>query len=208
VIGVDCDGVLASDRLLWQRLRARFPKHIPARYDDLATFEWPRATTETAALCLELSADPDFAERLEPMPGMAAALRRLRAVGYRVHVITARPQCVRGATWRWLRRYGVAECIEDIHCVAGGPEKAPLALELGCEAFVEDNHTTAEAIGAAGIRSYLMDAPYNRYPTITSLRVDGWSGMLGDLLVVPVASRALVTPVATRLISVAEALAS
>ncbi|HEV2237748.1 MAG TPA: hypothetical protein VGR57_13900, partial [Ktedonobacterales bacterium] len=36
VIGIDCDGVLASDRLLWQVLRKRYPAAIPARYEDLS----------------------------------------------------------------------------------------------------------------------------------------------------------------------------
>jgi uncharacterized HAD superfamily protein len=184
-IGVDCDGVLASDRQLWQRLQACFPEHIPARYDDLATFEWPRVTAETAALCLELSADPAFAERLQPMAGMARGLRQLRATGYRIQLITARPACVRAATWRWLRRYGVADYVEDVHCVAGGPDKVPLALGLGCAAFVEDNYATAEAMGAAGIRAYLFDAPYNRLPAMYSTRVAGWQALLDDLFARP-----------------------
>ena len=182
VIGVDCDGVLASDRLLWERMRERFPEHIPARYDDLASFDWPRATPETTALCLELSADPQFAERLAPMPRMAEALRRLAHAGYEVHIITARPACVRGATRRWLRRHGVAECVRGIHCVESGLAKIPIALRQGCEAFVEDNHATAEAMGAAGIRSYLLDAPYNRGANLHSLRVHGWRSLLADLL--------------------------
>jgi len=181
IIGLDCDGVLASDRLLWQRMRERFPEHIPARYEDLTTFEWPRATAATTALCLELSADPAFMARLAPMPRMAHTLRRLKRLGYRAYIITARPACVRTATQSWLRRYGLAACVEDIVCADGGPAKVPLALELGCAAFVEDNHATAEAMGAAGIRGYLLDAPYNRLPTVNSVRVRGWPHLLAHL---------------------------
>lgn len=203
VIGVDCDGVLASDRLLWERLRERYPEHIPARYDDLATFDWPRATPETTALCMELSADPEFAERLAPMPRMVEALRRLDAASYEIHVITARPACVRGATRRWLRRHGVSDCVRGIHCVESGLAKVPVALRLGCEAFVEDNYVTAEAMGAAGIRSYLLDAPYNRGASQHSRRVRGWRSLLGDLMdevppqriVVPAAASRLNQPV-------------
>ena len=71
VAGVDCDGVLASDRLLWQVLRKRYPQHIPARYEDLHGYDWPRVTPETTELCLRLSADPAFAGRLAPIPYMA-----------------------------------------------------------------------------------------------------------------------------------------
>ena len=59
--------------------------------------------------------------------------------------------------------------------------KVPLARALGVAAFVEDNHGTAEAMGAAGIRSYLLDAPYNRMPTERSIRVEGWHILLEDL---------------------------
>jgi phosphoglycolate phosphatase-like HAD superfamily hydrolase len=178
---VDCDGVLASDRLLWQRMHKQFPEHIPARYEDLQTFEWPRATPETTALCLELSADPLFMSWLQPMPRMVSALHRLHDEGYRIHVITARPECVRHATARWLRRLGVDECVEAITCVEGGMAKVPLARTLGVAAFIEDNYATAEAMGAAGIRSYLLDAPYNRLPTEQSIRVQGWHKLLDDL---------------------------
>jgi uncharacterized HAD superfamily protein len=180
IVGVDCDGVLASDRLLWQRLRQRFPEHIPAQYEDLLTFEWPRVTEETQALCQELSADRDFIVQLAPIPQMVHALRWLRDNGMEVHIITARPASVLGATRRWLRMQGVSECVEEIHCVAGGPAKIPLARELDCLAFVEDNHSTAEAMGRAGIRSYLLDAPYNRMPILYSHRVHGWGELLQD----------------------------
>ena len=209
IIGVDCDGVLASDRQLWLRMHQRFPEHIPARYEDLETFDWPRATPETTALCLELSADPLFMARLEPMPRMVRALCRLREEGYRVHVITARPERVRNATWRWLRRNGVAECVENVHCVESGLAKVPLAHRLGCAAFIEDNHATAEAMGASGIRSYLLDAPYNRLPNEQSIRVQGWRALLEDLtLHVPSREPALLMAGTKRLPNVVATLAS
>jgi uncharacterized HAD superfamily protein len=181
IVGVDCDGVLASDRMLWQRLRRHFPEHIPAHYEDLLTFEWPRVTEETQALCRELSADRDFIVQLAPIPRMAHALRWLHNNGIGIHIITARPESVLGATRRWLRMQGVSECVEEIHCVADGPSKIPLARKLACLAFIEDNHSTAEAMGRAGIRSYLLDAPYNHMPNLFSLRVQGWRELLQDL---------------------------
>ncbi len=182
VVGIDCDGVLASDRLLWHILHKRYPQHIPARYEDLGGYDWPRATDATTQLCLRLSADPAFAGRLEPIPHMAEALRRLCEAGYRLHVVTVRPESVRGATRRWLARQGVGHCVEAIHCVASGLDKVTVARDLGYAAFVEDNHTTAEALGAAGIRSYLLDAPYNRLPTQHSVRVQDWRELLDALL--------------------------
>jgi uncharacterized HAD superfamily protein len=181
VIGLDCDGVLASDRLLWQYLQRSYPEHIAARYEDLQTFEWPRATSETEALCRKLSSDREFVTLLSPMPHMANALRWLHEAGYTMYIITARPDSVLGATRRWLRMQGVSDYVEEIYCVENGTAKVPLALELHCRAFVEDNHATAEAMGQAHVRSYLLDAPYNRLPNRYSLRVAGWPGLLRSL---------------------------
>lgn len=181
LVGLDCDGVLASDRLLWQVLHRRYPTHIPDQYEQLRAYDWPRATTETTELCLRLSADPGFAGRLAPIPHMADTLRNLHAVGYRFHIVTARPDCVRGATRRWLARQGLDGCVEAIHCVERPPDKVALVCELGCVAFVEDNHTTAEALGKIGVRSYLLDAPYNRLPTHSSVRVRNWPALGMDL---------------------------
>ena len=182
VIGIDCDGVLASDRLLWQVLHKRYPLQIPERYEELQSYEWPRVSPETTRLCVRLSADPAFAGRLAPIPYMAEALRHLWEAGYRLQVVTARPPSVRHATWRWLMRHGVAPYVETIHCVAMPLDKVELARHLECVAFVEDNHSTAEAIGAAGVRSYLLDAPYNRVPNTHCVRVTDWQSLLADLL--------------------------
>jgi uncharacterized HAD superfamily protein len=182
VIGIDCDGVLASDRLLWQVMRKRYPAAIPARYEDLSGYDWPRVTDDTTELCLRLSADPAFAGRLAPMPQMAEALRLLHLAGYHLHIVTARPLAVRNATRRWLGRHGVSSYVHSIECVDRPQDKLAVVRELGCDAFVEDNHTTAEALGQAGVRSYLLDAPYNQMPTRHSQRVRDWQELLDDLL--------------------------
>ena len=78
----------------------------------------------------ELSADREFVTQLTPIPYMAEALRGSHESGYSIHVITARPASVLGATRRWLRMHGVSEYVEEIHCVRDGTAKVPLALEL------------------------------------------------------------------------------
>lgn|GEM_PF-3019261 len=179
VIGVDCDGVLASGEELWQALYAAYPEDIPGAYEALTCYDWPRVTPETTALCLRLSADPDFTRRLAAIPGMAWALRTLYRQGWRIHIITARPPEVRRATYEWLRIHGVDRYVETVHCTE---DKLMLALNLGCCAFVEDNPHTAELIGAHGLRSYLLDAAYNRIPCIYSKRVSSWHELVNDLL--------------------------
>ncbi len=179
VIGLDCDGVLASGEELWETLYAAFPNCIPNAYSSLTSYDWPRITAETTELCLRLSADPEFTRHFSAMPYMAWAIRSLYQRGWEIHIITARPAEVHEATQEWLQAQGVGQLITAVHCTEN---KAPLAQELGCRVFVEDNLHTAEKLGALGLRSYLIDASYNRSPIAHSIRINGWRELLLDLI--------------------------
>ncbi len=178
VIGLDCDGVLASGQELWEALYAAFPNCIPNSYSSLTSYDWPRTTPETTELCLRLSADPEFTRRFSAMPHMAWAIRTLHQRGWEIHIITARPTKVREATLEWLHAQRVGHLIHAVYCTQ---DKAPLAQELGCRAFVEDNLRTAENLGALGMRSYLIDASYNQAPLEHSVRISTWRALMADL---------------------------
>jgi uncharacterized HAD superfamily protein len=178
VIGLDCDGVLASGKELWERLFAAFPECIPDSYLSLTSYDWPRITPQTTELCLRLSADPEFTRCFGAMPHMAWSIRTLHQWGWQIHIITARPKEVYQATLDWLHAQQVGHLIKAVHCT---DDKAPLALNLGCCAFVEDNLHTAEKLGALGIRSYLMDASYNQAPLSHSIRARHWRALIADL---------------------------
>lgn len=178
IIGLDCDGVLASGEELWEALFAAFPDHIPNTYSSLTSYDWPRMTPETTELCLRLSADPDFTRRFSAMPHMVSAIRSLHQQGWELHIITARPPEVHQATLEWLHAHNIGHCVTHVHCTE---EKGPLAQELGCRAFVEDNQRTAEKLGALGMRSYLMNASYNQTPLQHSIRIGGWRDLMADL---------------------------
>jgi uncharacterized HAD superfamily protein len=178
VIGLDCDGVLASGQELWEALFAAFPDCIPNAYASLTSYDWPRMTPQTTELCLRLSADAEFTRRFSAMPHMAWAIRTLHQRGWKIHIITARPCEVYEATLEWLHAQKIGQFVTAVHCTE---DKAPLAQELGCRAFVEDNLRTAEKLGALGIRSYLIDASYNQAPLQQSIRVSGWRDLIADL---------------------------
>ncbi len=179
VLGLDCDGVLASGKELWEALFTAFPEYIPNSYNSLTSFDWPRKTPETTELCLRLSADPDFTRRFEPMPHMTWAIHALHLLGWEMHILTARPPQVHQATREWLAAQGVGHVITAVHCTEN---KVQLAQELGCAVFVEDNLRTAEHLGALGLRSYLISASYNHAPEEYCVRINGWRELLPDLL--------------------------
>jgi uncharacterized HAD superfamily protein len=178
VIGLDCDGVLASGEELWEALFAAFPECIPNSYSSLTSYDWPRMTPETTELCLRLSASPDFTRHFSAIPHMAWAIRVLYQRGWEIHIITARPSEVYEATMEWLQVQDIGHLITAVHCT---DNKAPLAQELGCHAFVEDNLHTAEKLGTLGLRSYLIDASYNRTKEEHCIRVNGWRALMFDL---------------------------
>lgn len=178
VIGLDCDGVLASGEELWEALFAAFPEYIPNSYSSLTSYDWPRMTPETTELCLRLSASPEFTRRFSAIPHMAWAIRVLYQRGWEIHIITARPSEVYEATMEWLQAQDIGHLITAVHCT---DNKAPLAQELGCHAFVEDNLRTAENLGTLGLRSYLIDASYNRTKEAHCIRVSGWRSLMLDL---------------------------
>jgi uncharacterized HAD superfamily protein len=178
VLGLDCDGVLASGQELWEALFTAFPQCIPNRYTSLTSYDWPRMTPETTELCLRLSADAEFTRRFNAMPHMAWAIRTLYQQGWELHIITARPPDVRQATLDWLHAQGVGQHVTAVHFTE---DKTPLAKQLGCRAFVEDNLHTAEKMGALGMRSYLISASYNQAPLQHSIRIGGWRDLMADL---------------------------
>lgn len=178
VIGLDCDGVLASGQELWEALFSAFPQCIPNAYTSLTSYDWPRMTPETTELCLRLSADAEFTRRFSAMPHMAWAIRTLHQQGWELHIITARPPEVRQATLDWLRSQEIGQHVTAVHFTE---DKAPLAKQLGCRAFVEDNLHTAEKMGALGMRSYLINASYNQASLQHSIRIGGWRDLMADL---------------------------
>src|SRR5215470_12259953 len=115
VIGLDCDGVLASGEELWEALFAAFPECIPNSYSSLTTYDWPRMTPATTELCLRLSADPEFTRSFSAMPSMAWAIRLLHQRGWEIHIITARPIEVYAATLEWLQAQKIDRLISAVH---------------------------------------------------------------------------------------------
>ncbi|HWC10150.1 MAG TPA: hypothetical protein VG455_02915, partial [Acidimicrobiales bacterium] len=102
----------------------------------------------------------------------------LRAAGWNMVGITARPASLRAATARWLAQWGLA--LDAVHHTAVGT-KAAVATRLGADASVEDNPAEAESL-AAVCSSYLFDQPYNREAvTRAAVRIRSWDALVGRL---------------------------
>ena len=102
----------------------------------------------------------------------------LRAAGWRIVGITARPSHLADVTVSWLHSNGLG--LDDVHHTALGT-KAEVARRLGVRATVEDNPEEAELL-AAVCESWLLDRPYNRHdPLRRARRVRSWDDAVGRL---------------------------
>ena len=97
-----------------------------------------------------------------PLPGVAAALARLRATR-RVVVLTGR----RSAPRRWLRRHGLDAFLDGVIVNAtplrSAHYKLAVVAELGARAHVDDDAPTAQLLAErSAARPFLRDWPRNR----------------------------------------------
>ncbi|HEX3622650.1 MAG TPA: hypothetical protein VHT97_10070 [Acidimicrobiales bacterium] len=180
--GLDLDGVLcdlgpsvaariadrfgvASHPSTWRSydlrlLRLGVPQDVFSTFLD-ETFEDPSLYTG-APLC----------------DGAAGALTELRAAGWRLIGITARPPHLAAATAAWLEQHGLP--VEEVHHTPAGT-KAAVARRLGATVTIEDNPTEAELL-ADVCESWLLDRPYNRAAEVLrARRASCWGDVVGHL---------------------------
>ena len=161
-LGFDVDGVFASfapaaarQANAWFGLRIPI---IPTRWD------WWRdygMTIEHERIFWErVTADLGWTAALEPEPGAEVALSAISMLantGHDIYFITARSSDIKGVTERWLRRYGY----HATPTVLMSRDKAPIALALGLDAFLDDHPETCGAVAVHVPRTYLLSRPQN-----------------------------------------------
>lgn len=102
---------------------------------------------------------------LPPMEGAAEAMALVRAWGWRIVIVTARPQWqykrIHADTLHWTAKHAIHHDL-----ILFGKDKVELVHEhlspAWPVAFVEDHDRNARALSAAGIHVLLYDRPHNR----------------------------------------------
>jgi uncharacterized HAD superfamily protein len=180
--GLDLDGVLCDlGPSVAGRIAARFgvASHPSTwRSYDLRLLRLGVPEDEFSGFLDETFADPELYATAPLCPGAAPALAELRAAGWRLVGITARPPHLAAATMAWLARHGLP--VDEVHHTPAGT-KAVVARALGASATIEDNPTEAELL-ADVCESWLLDRPYNRSaPVVRARRVWGWDDAVDRL---------------------------
>jgi len=180
--GLDLDGVLCDiGPPVAARIARRFgvATHPSAwtRY-DLRLLDLGLPSAPFLAFLDETFGDPSLYEEALPADGAAFGVAALRAAGWGIVGITARPQHLAPVTVAWLESHGLG--LDAVHHTALGT-KADVARRLGVRATVEDNPTEAELLGAV-CESWLLDRPYNRHDSLCrARRVRSWDDAVGRL---------------------------
>jgi uncharacterized HAD superfamily protein len=182
LIGLDLDGVLCDlGPTLAARIAERFnvTTHPSAwRTYDLRRLRLGLPEKRYQAFLDEAFDDPSLYEMAPTVSGAASGMAQLRAAGWGLVGITARPLHLAAITTRWLAAQGLP--LDSVHHTAVN-QKASVARDLGVEVTVEDNPVEAELLGEV-CQSWLFDQPYNRdHPLLLAKRVDSWDELVGRL---------------------------
>lgn len=96
---------------------------------------------------------------LKAKPGAAEALKKLKAGGDRVSIITYRNAGSRSATLGWLEE-NIPGLYDGLY-MAGG-SKAAICAEIGVDVLVDDSARQAMDVSRAGIHAIVYATPMNR----------------------------------------------
>ena len=131
-IYVDFDDVLCETAQALLRIAAE-EFGVRQRFEEVHSFDLSEAfalTEAQKARLLDRLHEPGLLTALAPIPGAVAALRRWRARGYQIDVVTGRPASTRPGSERWLAAHDVpvsSLLFVDKYGRAGGGDTVPLA---------------------------------------------------------------------------------
>jgi uncharacterized HAD superfamily protein len=190
-LGVDIDDVLV-DALphFLTAFNARFGKAVPLEQADWDIFRaFPDIPPTDRRAFWRTLEEERFLFQRPVCPEAAEAVRRLRASGNVLFLVTGRLPWHRGPTDRWLEAQGLGGAFADLIVKeARRPReehKREAAAALRLDAFVEDERRTAEALLTLPLTVFHLDRPWNRGPALRGLhRVRSWAEVLARLATV------------------------
>lgn len=170
-IGIDIDGTMTWSGYFLPYLNEYFGKNIP--YEELRKYDFKdiyKVSDEEIDVFFSTHGK-DLIYKVDILENVKDTVLEL-ATKHNVWIITARNTDMHGKTKEWLTKNGLGE-IELI--TLGTPDKLQKARDLGCEIFIEDHPEASVTIAEAGIKLYLVDAPYNKHLNHENItRVSNW----------------------------------
>jgi uncharacterized HAD superfamily protein len=171
-VALDFDDTLISLR---RELLDFFNAHFGTayRHEDMTEFRFGTVWPLSDELFTELfTANIEHFHQSPPLPGVLETLAAW-APEADFHIITGRHQGWIEPLTRWLARHRITVAAVQSCTEMGG--KGKLARSLGIRLAVEDNAHAACSYAVLGIKTFLLNAPYNQCPEQPNLiRVNNW----------------------------------
>lgn len=165
-IGLDLDSVLGhTEAALDKYIRENFNIHIDWENEitNYAIECMPHLTPEMCKELHEAIEHGDLLEDIEPHNYAEHSTKKLRNEGFKIFIISSRPDRLRQATLDWLNEH---EIIFDELYLIDSMKKHKLIKRLGIKAFVEDRFDVLETIiencGVLEFGLYLVHQPWNK----------------------------------------------
>ncbi len=182
LMGLDLDGVVCDlGPGVARRIAERFgvASHPDTwRTYDLRLLRLGVPEIPFRAFLDELFTDPSLYATAPLAEGATWGVRHLRAAGWRLVGITARPAHLAPVTRAWLESHHIH--LDDVHHTPVGT-KAEVARQVGALVTIEDNPHEAEQL-ADVCESWLLDRPYNaEYRLSRARRLCSWDDAVGRL---------------------------
>lgn len=179
-IGIDLDGVLGD--LAGAVISAAADEFgLDIKRTDITSHNLQECTALNGAQVAAIFEKGDVFRIMQPVPGASVSVKRLRATGWVVHIVTDR--FWNHADWstatRWLAQREIGW---DHLNLVRADEKPAYASGHRLRFFVEDNYDTAVNLASVCERVYLLDTSYNQGSLPANIiRLSCWQDILADL---------------------------
>lgn len=193
-IAVDIDEtIISSFSSVLNILANKSPHNVT--YDDLVDHEWykieniPWTQTDTDKAWDDAHRNFEAFNQSTPLiEGAKEWLIKLKSAGYTIVAITGRSGSWRKATKDLVEKYfpGIFSWIHfgEYHSIRAR-SKWEIAHEHRIDFAIDDNLTFAESLAEAGIPTYLLPRPWNKYQTLENtniIRMNTWAEIVDDII--------------------------
>ena len=177
IIGTDFDGIITDTDPAFREYIKRVTGKQFYREQITKYFyeECLPITKDDVDKAYQLMLEENVWSRMELVKGAKETLLAL-AEDFDIVIITARPADARSQSEEFLQKHGIP--FKEIHFIREGNNKINLIKEFPfkIEAFIEDRLDFAREIALSGIKTYMLDYPWNRCSGETDnlYRVNSW----------------------------------
>ncbi|MCA9371855.1 hypothetical protein KC726_03060 [Candidatus Woesebacteria bacterium] len=189
IIAVDLDDVLSATTPAFIDYYNTIRK-TDFRLEDFHTYYWHNIVGEARDDVFRLVHDfyfsPDFAPK--PVIGAIEGIKKL-AQSHSLHIVTSRQEEFADITHKWVNNhfptlFQKVHIANHAHWATQGTSrtKKEICQEIGAEVLIEDNLDYIEECADLGIRSILLDRPWNKSKTPKSTtRAYSWNDIITNL---------------------------